>query len=67
MLTGTGRRVVIDRGHRPWQLPKLLQNGVVTRRQSSIPPLDPVDALVGKPVNAEEAVDEDTIEQYIEE
>jgi hypothetical protein len=67
VLTGNGRRVVIDRGHRPWQLPKLLQNGVVTRRQGSIPPLEPVDALVGKPVSAEEAVDEDTIEQYIEE
>jgi hypothetical protein len=67
VLTGAGRRVVIDRGHRPWQLPKLLQNGVVTRRPSNPSPLDPVDALVGNPVSGEEAVDEDTIEQYIEE
>ena len=68
VLTGTGRRVVIDRGHRPWRLPKLLQNGVVTRqRGNNIPPLEPVDALVGKPVSGGEAVDEDTIEQYIEE
>jgi hypothetical protein len=67
VLTGTGRRrVVIDRGQRPWQLPKLLQNGVVTRRRDPIPPLDPID-VVGNPVSGEEAVDEDTIEQYIEE
>jgi hypothetical protein len=67
VLTGTGRRVVIDRGHRPWQLPRLLQNGVVTRQQGNIPPLEPADILVGNPVSGEEAVDEDTIEQYIEE
>jgi hypothetical protein len=64
--SGTGRRVVIDREHRPWQLPKLLQNGVVTR-QRRMPPLEPVDVLAGNPVDGEEAVDEDTIEQYIEE
>jgi hypothetical protein len=67
VLTGAGRRVVVDREHRPWQLPKLLQNGVVTRQRASIPPFEPVDVLVGKPVSGEEAVDEDTIEQYIEE
>jgi hypothetical protein len=64
--TGTGRRVVVEREHRPWQLPKLLQNGVVTR-QRRMPPLEPGDVLAGNPVNGEEAVDEDTIEQYIEE
>jgi hypothetical protein len=64
--TGAGRRVVIDREHRPWQLPKLLQNGVVTR-QRRMPPLEPVDVIAGNPVSADEAVDEDTIEQYIEE
>jgi hypothetical protein len=67
VLTGTRRRVVVDRGHRAWQLPKLLQNGVVTRQQGGIPPLDPVDVLVGNPASGDEAVDEDTIEQYIEE
>jgi hypothetical protein len=67
VLTGTGRRVVIDREHRPWQLPKLLQNGVVKRQRSNIPPPEPVDVLAGNPVSGEEAVDEDTIEQYIEE
>jgi hypothetical protein len=67
VLTGTGRRVVVDRGHRPFQLPKLLQNGVVTRRRGSIPPLEPADVLVADQVSGEEAVDEDTIEQYIEE
>lgn len=65
--TGAGRRVVIDREQRPWQLPKLLQNGVVTRQRRNLPPLEPVDALVGESVSGEEAVDEDTIEQYIEE
>lgn len=68
VLTGTGRRrVVIDRERRPWQLPKLLQTGVVTRRRSNIPPIEPVDVLAGEPVSGEEAVDEDTIEQFIEE
>jgi hypothetical protein len=67
VLTRNGRRVVIDREHRPWQLPRLLQNGVVTRPKGNIPPLEPVDVLVGEPVGGEEAIDEDTIEQYIEE
>jgi hypothetical protein len=67
VLTRTGRRVVMDREHRPWQLPKLLQNGVVTHQRGNLPPLEPVDVLAGKPVSGEEAVDEDTIEQYIEE
>lgn len=67
VLTRTGRRVVVDRERRPWQLPKLLQNGVVTRQQRTMPPLESTDALVGKPVNGEEAIDEDTIEEYIEE
>jgi hypothetical protein len=64
--TGAGRRAVIEREHRPWQLPKLLQNGVVTR-QRRMPPLEPVDVIAGNPVSADEMVDEDTIEQYIEE
>jgi hypothetical protein len=48
-------------------LRRLLHNGVVTRQQRSILPFEPVDVLVGNPVSGEEAVDEDTIEQYIEE
>ncbi len=67
VLTGTGRRVVNDREHRPWQLPKLLQNGVVARQRGNIPPIESVDVLVGVPVSGEEAVGEDTIEQYVEE
>jgi hypothetical protein len=75
VLTGNGRRVVIDRGQRPRRLPKLLQNGVITRQPENViagEPFDmfaddPLDTLADGPVDASEAVERDTIEQYIEE
>lgn len=67
VLTGTGRRVVIDRGQRQRHLPAILQNGVITRRPGSVLTGEPVDILADDPVDVDEAVERDTIEQYIEE
>jgi hypothetical protein len=67
VLTGSGRRVVIDRGQRQRQLPKILQNGVITRRPDSVLEGEPIDIVADDPVDADEAVERDTIEQYIEE
>jgi len=67
VLTGSGRRVVIDRGQRQRQLPKILQNGVITRQPDSILAAEPIDVLADDPIDAETAVERDTIEQYIEE
>lgn len=66
VLTGSGRRVVIDRGQRERQLPKILQNGVITRQQGSILAGEPVDVLTDEPIPPE-AVEKETIEQYMEE
>jgi hypothetical protein len=67
VLTGSGRRVVIDRGQRRRQLPKLLQNGVITRQPDSILAGEPVDIRVCDPVDGAAAAEQETIEQYIEE
>jgi hypothetical protein len=67
VLTGAGRRVVTDRGQRQRQLPKILQNGVVTRRPDRVLTGEPIDILADDPIDANEAVEQDTIEQYIEE
>jgi hypothetical protein len=67
VLTGTGRRVVIDRGQRPRQLPKILQNGVITRQPDGFLAAEPIDVLADDPIDPEAAVERDTIEQYIEE
>lgn len=67
VLTGTGRRVVIDRGQRPRQLPRWMSNSVITREPDSIIASDPMDLLEGEPIDRPEAVERDTIEQYIEE
>ncbi len=69
VLTGNGRRVVVDRGQRPRQLPRWMSNGVITRQPESVLLDDPgLDILEGEPVDAaSEAVQRDTIEQYIEE
>jgi hypothetical protein len=67
VLTGTGRRVVIDRGQRPRRLPKMLQNGVITRQPDSFLAADPVDVLADEPIDPQTEVERDTIEQYIEE
>lgn len=67
VVTGAGRRVVIDRGQRQRQLPKILQNGVISRPSDTVLAGEPVDILADDPVDADEAVERDTIEQYIEE
>jgi hypothetical protein len=67
VLTGAGRRVVIDRGQRQRQLPKILQNGVITRQPADILAGEPVDILADEPVDADAEIERDTIEQYIEE
>jgi hypothetical protein len=67
VVTGAGRRVVIDRGQRQRQLPKILQNGVISRPSDTVLAGEPVDILADDPVDADEEVERDTIEQYIEE
>jgi hypothetical protein len=67
VLTGSGRRVVADRGRRNRQLPKLLQQGVIASKPESILTGEPVEVLSDDPLDREEAVEKETIEQYIEE
>jgi hypothetical protein len=67
VLTSAGQRVVIDRGRRPGQLAKMLQNGMITRQPGTIISGEPVDIRTDDPVAGQEAVERDTIEQYIEE
>jgi hypothetical protein len=68
VLTGNGRRVAVDRGQRERHVPKLLQQGVVpTRQPKSILTGEPVEVLSDDPLDREDAIEKETIEQYIEE
>jgi hypothetical protein len=67
VLTSAGQRVVIDRGRRPGQLAKMLQNGMINRQPGTIISGEPIDIRTDDPVAGQEAVERDTIEQYIEE
>jgi hypothetical protein len=67
VLTSAGQRVVIDRGRRPGQLAKMLQNGMITRQPGTIISGEPIDIRTDNAVAGQEAVERDTIEQYIEE
>jgi hypothetical protein len=67
VLTSAGQRVVVDRGRRKGPLPKMLQNGVITRSPASIIAGEPVEIRSDDRVPDGEKVEQDTIEQYIEE
>jgi hypothetical protein len=68
VLTGTGRRVVVDRGQRERQIPKLLQQGVVpTRQPQSILTGEPVELLSDDRLASADEVEKETVEQYTEE